>query len=68
MRALIPLALLAALTVTACEQKPKTPGEKVGAAVDDLLGTKPKTPAEKAGRAIERTGDDIQDAARDAKK
>lgn len=68
MRALIPLALLAALTVTACEQKPKTPGEKVGAAVDDLLGTKPKTPAEKAGAAIEDAGDKIQDAAHDAKK
>ena len=65
-RIVIPALILASLALTACE-KPKTPAEKVGDAVEDLVEPKPKTPVEKAGQAVEDAGDEIQDAARDAK-
>ncbi len=62
MRLFIPVLLVAALAVTACEPKPKTTGEKVGDAIDEIVQPKPKTPTEKAGAAIEEAGDKVKDA------
>ena len=71
MRLIIPALIVAALGVSACEPKPKTPAEKAGAAIEDLGDSiqdaarpKPRTPAEKLGDAAEKAGDDIKDAAR----
>ena len=68
MRILLP-ALLAAFAVTACEREPQTPGEKAGAAIEDMGDSiqdaarpEPQTPAEKLGEAAEEAGDDIKDA------
>ena len=62
MRLVIPALIVAALAVSACEPKPKTAGEKVGDAIDEIVEPAPKTPTEKAGAAIEDAGDDIKDA------
>jgi hypothetical protein len=62
MRFLLPVLLVAAFAVSACEPKPKTTGEKVGDAIDELIEPTPKTPAQKAGSAIEDAGDKIKDA------
>jgi hypothetical protein len=59
MRILIPALIVAALAVTACE--PKTPAEKLGDVVEDVVEPTPKTPGEKLGSAVEEAGDDIQD-------
>lgn len=67
MRVLIPLAAVAALGLAACEPEPKTPVEKLGDAVEEVVEPEPQTPAEKAGEAVEDAGDSIQDAARDAR-
>jgi hypothetical protein len=64
MRILIPLVAVTALFLTACQPEPKTPAEKLGDAVEDIVEPKPATPSEKMGAAIEEAGDDIQDAAR----
>ncbi len=61
---LIPALIVVSLAVTACEQKPKTAGERVGDAVEELVEPEPKTPTEKAGAAIEEAGEDIKDAAK----
>ncbi len=69
MRLVIPALILAAVAVSACEPKPKTPAEKAGAAIEevgdsiqDAARPEPKTPVEKMGDAAERTGDKIKDA------
>ena len=36
MRILLPVLLVAAFAVSACEPKPKTPAEKAGAAIEDI--------------------------------
>jgi hypothetical protein len=71
MRLLIPALIIAALGVSACEPKPKTPAEKAGAAIEDIGDSiqdaarpEPKTPVEKLGDAAEKAGDDIKDATR----
>ena len=69
MRILIPALLVAAVAVTACEPKPKTPAEKAGAAIEDVGDSiqdaarpEPKTPGEKLGEAAEEAGDKVKDA------
>lgn len=69
MRILIPVMIIAAFAVSACEPKPKTPAEKAGAAIEevgdsiqDAARPKPKTATEKLGDAAEKAGDDIKDA------
>ena len=62
MRLVIPVLIIAALAVGACGPKPKTTGEKVGDAIDELVEPEPKTPTEKMGAAVEEAGDDIKDA------
>jgi hypothetical protein len=69
MRILIPVLLVAAFAVSACEPKPKTPAEKAGAAIEDVgdaiqdaAKPEPKTPTEKLGDAAEKAGDKIKDA------
>lgn len=62
MRILLPVLLVAAVAVSACEPKPKTTGEKVGDAIDEIIEPTPKTPAQKAGAAIEEAGDKVKDA------
>jgi predicted small secreted protein len=57
MRRLIPVLIITAFAVSACEPKPKTPAEKAGAAIEDIGDSiqdaaKPKTPIEKAGDKI----------------
>ena len=71
MRLVIPALLVAALAVTACEPKPKTPAEKAGAAIEDVGDSiqdaarpEPKTATEKMGDAAEKAGDEIKDATR----
>ena len=69
MRILLPVLLIAAFAVSACEPKPKTPAEKAGAAIEDLGDSiqdaarpEPKTPTEKMGAAVEKAGDKVKDA------
>jgi hypothetical protein len=71
MRLVIPALIVAALAVSACEPRPKTTGEKVGEAVEDVGDSiqdaarpEPQTPVEKLGDAAEKAGDDIKDATR----
>jgi predicted small secreted protein len=64
MRVVIPLFAVTALFLAACEPEPRTPAEKVGDAVEELVEPEPKTPTEKMGAAVEEAGEDIQDAAR----
>jgi hypothetical protein len=62
MRILLPVLLVAAFAVSACEPKPKTTGEKVGDAIDELVEPAPKTATEKMGAAVEEAGDRVKDA------
>lgn len=69
MRILLPVLLIVAVAVSACEPKPKTPAEKAGAAIEDLGDSiqdaarpEPKTPTEKMGAAVEKAGDKVKDA------
>ncbi len=64
MRILLPVLLVAAFAVSACEPKPKTTGEKVGDAIDELIDPAPKTPTQKMGAAVEEAGDKVKDATR----
>ena len=71
MRLLLPLMILAALAVTACEPKPKTPAEKLGAAIEntgdaiqDAARPEPKTPGQALDQAVDKAGEKIDRATR----
>ena len=54
------LCALAVFTLAACEQKPKTLGEKIENKINDGLDRRP-------GEKLQDAGEDLKDAARDAK-
>ena len=69
MRVLLSVMILAALTVTACEPKPKTPAEKLGAAIQDAgdaiqdaARPAPKTPGQALDQAVDKAGEKIDRA------
>jgi len=66
MKPLIPIACAAAIfaTLTACEKKPETLGEKIEDKVKDATDSRP---GEKVRDAAEDTKDAVKDAGRDVK-
>lgn len=52
--------VLALLSFAACEEKPKTTGEKIEDKVNDALDRRP-------GEKVRDAGEDLKDAAKDAK-